>query len=71
MPARYTWGTQIRVPNAASDDADPSGRLQIITDRILSSSHLTHIIDQLDLYSTLSAAHSEFEDCFPLGDVAP
>jgi hypothetical protein len=26
---RYTWGTQIRV---ASDDLDPSGWLQIITD---------------------------------------
>jgi protein tyrosine kinase modulator len=51
LPARYTWGTQIRVPNVASDDADPSGRLQIITDRILSSSRLTHIIDELGLYS--------------------
>jgi succinoglycan biosynthesis transport protein ExoP len=30
LPARYTWGTQIRV---ASDDPDNSGPLQIITDR--------------------------------------
>ena len=30
LPASYTWGTQIRV---SSDDPDPSGRLQTITDR--------------------------------------
>jgi hypothetical protein len=46
-PARYTWGTQIRV---ASDDPDISGRLQIITDRILNSSRLLHIIDEFNLY---------------------
>src|SRR5690242_9476108 len=48
LPARYTWGTQIRV---ASDDPDPSGRLQMITDRILNSSRLLHIIDQFNLYA--------------------
>jgi len=48
LPSRYTWGTQIRV---ASDDPDNSGRLQIITDRILNSSRLLHIIDQFNLYA--------------------
>jgi polysaccharide biosynthesis transport protein len=48
LPARYTWGTQIRV---ASDDPDPSGRLQIVADRILNSSRLLHIIDNRNLYA--------------------
>jgi protein tyrosine kinase modulator len=48
LPSRYTWGTQIRV---ASDDPDSSGRLQIITDRILNSSRLLHIIGELNLFA--------------------
>jgi uncharacterized protein involved in exopolysaccharide biosynthesis len=53
LRARYTWGTQIRVPTAyAHPDVpdDLSGRLQSISQQILSSTRLLHIVDQLNLY---------------------
>jgi succinoglycan biosynthesis transport protein ExoP len=54
LPARYKWGTQIRVPTAYSPsngNDDPQGRLQSISQKILSSTQLLHIVDELNLYS--------------------
>jgi succinoglycan biosynthesis transport protein ExoP len=48
---RYTWGTQIRVPTAyAPPDDDLPGRLQSISQQILSSTRLLPTVDQLNLY---------------------
>ena len=54
LPVRYTWGTQIRVPTAYAPPTvkdDLQGRLESISQQILSSTRLLHIIDQLNLYS--------------------
>jgi polysaccharide biosynthesis transport protein len=54
LPARYKWGTQIRVPTAyvpSNANDDLQGRLQIISQQILSSKSLLHIVDELNLYS--------------------
>jgi polysaccharide biosynthesis transport protein len=51
LPARYKWGTQIRVPASSNVNDDPQGRLQSITQQILNSTPLLHIVDELNLYS--------------------
>ncbi len=54
LPARYKWGTQIRVPSAyASSNVndDLQGRLQRIIQQTLSDKSLLHIVDELNLYS--------------------
>jgi polysaccharide biosynthesis transport protein len=54
LPARYTWGTQIRVPTAytlSNVKDDLQGRLQSISQQILRGPGLLHIVDELNLYS--------------------
>ena len=54
LPARYTWGTQIRVPAAYTPshvNDDLQGRLQSISQQILRRPGLLHIVDELNLYS--------------------
>jgi succinoglycan biosynthesis transport protein ExoP len=54
LPARYTWGTQIRVPSAytpSNVNDDLQGRLQSISQQILKGPGLLHIVDELNLYS--------------------
>lgn len=54
LPVRYTWGTEIRVPTAYAPpnvNDDLQGRLEKVSQHILSSTPLLHIVDQLNLYS--------------------
>jgi succinoglycan biosynthesis transport protein ExoP len=54
LPARYTWGTQIRVPSAytpSNGNDDLQGRLQSISQQILNGAGLLRIVDELNLYS--------------------
>ena len=54
LPARYTWGKEIRVPTAYAPPNvpdDSQGRLEKVNQHILSSTPLLHIVDQLNLYS--------------------
>ena len=54
LPVRYTWGTQIRVPTAYAPpnvNDDLQGRLEKVSQQILSSTPLLHIVDQLNLYA--------------------